>query len=899
MRVWNHLGAWALAVVLCACGPGLSNGNGGTPGLDGGGSGTDAGGDVPQGNPRPLMDSAELSYDDPEGHTVTISVTGRDFVPTTVIRLGSSALPTTYVSETRLTASLTHTQLAEWSNRGVDVFTPSPGGGDSGSVGLSIPAPVLSELVPGSIPSGCQDELTPVRILGKNFYRASTVIYLGGIPLPTTFVSNQELLVQVERSRCQQGGFQSLSVKNDLGPWPQLSGFVQLPVRYPEPRLDDVWPRVVSANDTTFTHPVSFTLQGSGFRDGSQVYWNGNRVESSRTNEGVLTALLPPELFTTAGRGAFTVHNPEPGGGTSGSFEILVQSGPVLRELSPGRAVQGSAGLVLEVFGDGFGTSSSTLLWNGSARTTWFHGNGQLVADITAEDLSTAGTARISVLREDGKESQSLGFVVSASAPTPVVSSLSPGVVSAGSGARVITVYGSGFQPRSQVRWNGEERATSFQAETPDRLGVSLTAADLQTPGEARVTVSNPAPGGGTSLPLMFQIDSRHEVPLLTWAEPGWLPAGSGDVELTLGGYGFEPASIVRWNGVALKSTFQRETPPFSSLEQTVLRATVPAGLLATSGAGELTVSNPEPGGGTSEPYRLPVVASNAWRASRLHPSVLDAGAQPVSLYIESGSEGPFFSKESVVRVGFREKVPLTQSATGLTVQLDAEDLVTAGNLEVRVFTPYGGWSAPLFLRVMPPRQPLLQSISPGVLSVGEWAPLESRSLVLWGVLGARSYMSGSSPVSGLVARWKGAERSVSLFNDSIRAMFPVTGADLETAGTVPVGLARPAAGGGGSLPALLHVTLERPVPFTLSLSPAGLPVGSASFPLRVRGSGFHAASVVRWNGEPLPTRWEEGMLVATVPASALATAGEATVVVHTPGPGGGTSLPLLFRVLP
>jgi hypothetical protein len=67
-------------------------------------------------------------------------------------------------------------------------------------------------------------------------------------------------------------------------------------------------------------------------------------------------------------------------------------------------------------------------------------------------------------------------------------------------------------------------------------------------------------------------------------------PGGSG-FTLTVNGTEFVSSSIVNWNGTALATTF------VSSLQ---LTATVPAPDIATPGTASVTVSNPPPGGGTS-----------------------------------------------------------------------------------------------------------------------------------------------------------------------------------------------------------------------------------------------------------------------------------------------------------
>lgn len=90
-------------------------------------------------------------------------------------------------------------------------------------------------------------------------------------------------------------------------------------------------------------------------------------------------------------------------------------------------------------------------------------------------------------------------------APLPALASLSPAGVVSGSPDVAIIVQGSGFVRRSQVRWNGQPRATQFVS--PERLTFIAPAADLTAPGSARVTVATSPVGGGESATLQFAVN--------------------------------------------------------------------------------------------------------------------------------------------------------------------------------------------------------------------------------------------------------------------------------------------------------------------------------------------------------------------------------------------------------
>jgi hypothetical protein len=72
-------------------------------------------------------------------------------------------------------------------------------------------------------------------------------------------------------------------------------------------------------------------------------------------------------------------------------------------------------------------------------------------------------------------------------------------------------------------------------------------------------------------------------------------------------------------------------------------------------------------------------------------------------------------------------------------------------------------------------------------------------------------------------------------------------------------------------------------------LFPSNISPGSAGFSLTVTGTNFVTSSVVNWNGSPKATTFvTSSRLTAIIPASDVAAAGTASVVVVNPGPGGG-----------
>ena len=88
--------------------------------------------------------------------------------------------------------------------------------------------------------------------------------------------------------------------------------------------------------------------------------------------------------------------------------------------------------------------------------------------------------------------------------PTPVISSLNPTQVAAGSQIQSLYINGSNFLDASTVTYNGSLRNSSLQSST--QIQIALEPTDVATTGQFPVVVSNPTPGGGPSAPVNFSV---------------------------------------------------------------------------------------------------------------------------------------------------------------------------------------------------------------------------------------------------------------------------------------------------------------------------------------------------------------------------------------------------------
>ena len=180
----------------------------------------------------------------------------------------------------------------------------------------------------------------------------------------------------------------------------------------------------------------------------------------------------------------------------------------------------------------------------------------------------------------------------SESNPSPTITTILPTSTVAGGAALTLTINGANFVAGSMVNFGGSAPATTFVNST--QLTATIAAASIASSGTIAVTVTNPAPGGGTSNPVNFSVTSGGaNVPSISTLSPSCAPAGDAvDNQLTVVGENFVPSSVVRWNGTDL--------PTASNGSINGLVAQIPASDIAAAGTAAITVFNSGPGGGSS-----------------------------------------------------------------------------------------------------------------------------------------------------------------------------------------------------------------------------------------------------------------------------------------------------------
>jgi hypothetical protein len=262
--------------------------------------------------------------------------------------------------------------------------------------------------------------------------------------------------------------------------------------------------------------------------------------------------------------------------------------------------------------------------------------------------------------------------------PIPGVSGVAPSYGTVGSGDLNLVVAGQNFINGAVVRWNGTNLTTSFQSGT--QLTAVVPAKQLTATGSAKLTVFNPAPGGGLSSELVFPI--YNPTPVLGSMWPSSLPAGVGDTTLYVYGSSFLSGAVVRWNGTPLTTTF---------LNAGALKVILPKALLAVPNTALVSVANPAP------------VLVNSVDVAFVVGNPIPVLKQPMPKYLLAAAPadltisviGQNFLPSSVVKLDNSDLSATFVSATQINVVIPASMLVQPRLAGLVVFNPapVGGYS--------------------------------------------------------------------------------------------------------------------------------------------------------------------------------------------------------------
>lgn len=271
----------------------------------------------------------------------TLTATGGNFTPASVVEWNSTALVTLFTSTSALTAQVPASLIKNAGSASVVVTTPSPGGGTTAAITFTInaassPLPQVTSLSPSGVSTG--SSAFPLTVYGTNFVSQSIVTVNGG-NRPTDFLNATSLSTTILASDVATAGTVQIVVINPP-PNGGSSNSLSLNVTNPVPGLTSLSPVAAQAGTTTAT---TVTVAGTSFVTNSTVTINGASHATVFQNATELQITLTAADLAVGGVNQVQVFNPGPGGGTSNPMTFAVNPTdsaglPVLVDLAPSGA---------------------------------------------------------------------------------------------------------------------------------------------------------------------------------------------------------------------------------------------------------------------------------------------------------------------------------------------------------------------------------------------------------------------------------------------------------------------------------------------------------------------------------------------------------------------------------
>ncbi|MBV9759626.1 MAG: IPT/TIG domain-containing protein [Acidobacteriaceae bacterium] len=307
------------------------------------------------------------------------------------------------------------------------------------------------------------------------------------------------------------------------------------------PLIETVDPAAVMPGSGDFT----LLVEGSGFAPGTVVQWNGAALPTEFLNPSSLAAQVSQSRVLAAG--SINIAAVNPGGPTSNTVTFSVAGAPVISSISPQTVTAGSAAFTLTLTGSGFVSGAQALL-AGTNLPTAFAGSTQLNAQVTAAQIALASQLSVLVMNP-GEQQQASNTKTLSIVSGPVINSLQPTAVIAGSQEFTLVINGSGFAAGANVQVNGVAAPAQFI--NANELSAQVTAGQIATAGQLKVSISNPngAASAAQSLPVL-------KAPVITKVDPASVTATYSAFSLMVFGSGYASDSAIELNGVSVSTAF-------------------------------------------------------------------------------------------------------------------------------------------------------------------------------------------------------------------------------------------------------------------------------------------------------------------------------------------------------
>jgi uncharacterized protein (DUF1800 family) len=465
-------------------------------------------------NPIPVLNSVSPLVI-PVG-PFTLSLTGLHFAPGATVYLGTTALATTVVSSTQLTATGTATN-AEIGNVNITVQNPAPGVNGSKAITAQVKGALINvQVTPatGVLRAG-QQQVFAAAVTGTTNTGVTWSVngVAGGNDTVGTIVGNGNYLAPTILPNPNTVTVTATSVADT-----SASGNASITLGNAVPVLTSVTPTLIVIGE-----PFNLTLTGSGFMKGSVVNLGTQALTTTFVSPTELTATGTATAAQVGTAVPVTVTNPNPVSATSAPIDVqVVVTSNITVAVTPKSATIG-AGNTTQFQATVTGTTDIEVTWAvngvpyGNSTVGSIDGNGNYVAPVNIVGLGSVTITATSVV----DTTKSGSATVTLTNPVPTLTSITPGTLAPG--AFQLTLYGTGFVATSTATFGGQPLQITY---VTDQMITAIGTATSTQAGQVNVIVTNPVPGGGTSNSLPVTVTTSGN-PVSAAAAVRFLEQGS------------------------------------------------------------------------------------------------------------------------------------------------------------------------------------------------------------------------------------------------------------------------------------------------------------------------------------------------------------------------------------
>lgn len=259
------------------------------------------------------------------GASFTLTVNGSNLTPSEHVLWNNQPVLTAFVSSQQVTAEIPASLIVSTGVISISVLNASSIASNALQFSINNPVPQIATVSPDNVMAGA----APVRLTvsGSNFVPGATLL-LDGKPQPTVQLaatSATQLQTTISATDLAAARSVSVTIAN-----PQPAAGPSNPITFTvTPFTSNPAPTLTSASDASVPAGwpgFQLTVHGTNFVAASTLQWNGVNRTTTVLSGTQLQAAIPADQLASPGAAQFSVLNPSPGGGISGSLPIQIQA---------------------------------------------------------------------------------------------------------------------------------------------------------------------------------------------------------------------------------------------------------------------------------------------------------------------------------------------------------------------------------------------------------------------------------------------------------------------------------------------------------------------------------------------------------------------------------------------